>query len=65
LLSIHHVLKKIGKVARHQWLTPVIVAAQEAESRRIAVQTQPRQMVAGPYLVKTYHKKGLVERLKI
>jgi hypothetical protein len=31
--------------AGHQWLTPVIPATQEAESRRIAVQSQPAQIV--------------------
>jgi hypothetical protein len=35
----------ITKSARHQWLTPVILAAQEAEIRRIMVQSQPRQIV--------------------
>jgi hypothetical protein len=30
---------------RHQWLTPVILAAQEAEIRRITVQRQPWQIV--------------------
>jgi hypothetical protein len=29
----------------HQWLTPVILASQEAEIRRIAVGSQPRQTV--------------------
>jgi hypothetical protein len=33
------------KEARHQWLTPVILATQEAEIRRIAVQSQSRQIV--------------------
>jgi hypothetical protein len=31
--------------ARCWWLTPVIVVTQEAEIRRIAVRSQPRQIV--------------------
>jgi hypothetical protein len=34
-------LKQTG----HQWLTPVILATQEGEIRRIAVKSQPRQIV--------------------
>jgi hypothetical protein len=29
----------------HWWLTPVLLATQEAEIRRIMVQIQPRQIV--------------------
>jgi hypothetical protein len=35
-------------VTRNQWLTPVILATQEAEIRRITVRS--------PYLEKPYHK---------
>jgi hypothetical protein len=36
--------KKLDE-AGHQWLTPVILVIQEAEIRRIIVQSQPRQIV--------------------
>jgi hypothetical protein len=36
---------KFLKEAGYQWLTPVILATQEAEIRRTAVQSQPRQIV--------------------
>jgi hypothetical protein len=51
--------------ASHQWLTPVILATQEAEIKRIKVQSQSRQRVHETYLEKTHHKKGLVEWLKV
>jgi hypothetical protein len=35
-----HLLNTIFAFARHQWLTPVILATQEAEIRRIMVQSQ-------------------------
>jgi hypothetical protein len=38
------ILKKL--LARHQWLTPIIlVATQEAEIRRIVVRSQPGEIV--------------------
>jgi hypothetical protein len=41
----------------------VILATQEAEIRRIVVQSQPTNS-SRLYLEKTHHKKGLVEWLK-
>jgi hypothetical protein len=45
-------LKKKFRIARRWWLTPVILAAQEAEIRRIMVQSQSRQISQK----KTHHK---------
>jgi hypothetical protein len=39
------------------WLTPVILATQEAEIRRIAVRSQPWQIVHEALSRKTLHKK--------
>jgi hypothetical protein len=36
-------MKKI--IARHWWLTPVILTTQDVEIRRILVRSQPRQTV--------------------
>jgi hypothetical protein len=48
------------------WLTPVIPAAQEAEIRRIAVLSQPRQIVVESLSQKNpSQKRGLVEWLKV
>jgi hypothetical protein len=47
------------------WLTPVILATQELEIRRTAVQSQLRQIVHETLSRKTLHKKGLVEWLKV
>jgi hypothetical protein len=44
---------------------PIILATQEVEIRRIAIQSQPRQIVHETLSQKTHHKKGLVEWLKV
>jgi hypothetical protein len=44
---------------------PVILATQEAEIRRITVQSQPGQIVCETLSRKILHKKGLVEWLKV
>jgi hypothetical protein len=49
---------KIRETAGQQWLTSVILATQEAEIRRIAVQSQPGQIVLPePILKKPIRKK--------
>jgi hypothetical protein len=52
-------------MAWHLWLTPVILATQEAEIRRITVQSQAGQIVHETLPRKSPHKKGLVEWLKV
>jgi hypothetical protein len=44
---------------------PVILVTQEAEIRRITVQSQPGQIVWKTLSEKTHHKKRLVEWLKV
>jgi hypothetical protein len=53
--------------AGHQWLTPVILATQEAEIKRITVRSQPREIgQRDPISKKPFtKKKGLVEWLKL
>jgi hypothetical protein len=47
-------------------LMAIILATQEAQIRRIAVQSQPGQRVHGILSQKKkHHKKGLVEGLKV
>jgi hypothetical protein len=48
--------------ARRRWLTPVILATQEAEIRRILIRSQARaKCSARPYLEKPFTIIGLVE----
>jgi hypothetical protein len=46
-------------------VTSVILATRGAEISRIAVQSQPGQIVHETLSQKTLHKKGLVEWLKV
>jgi hypothetical protein len=46
-MVVHHSTAcniKILEMTRHRWLTPVILATQEEEIRRIVDQSQPRQI---------------------
>jgi hypothetical protein len=44
------------------WLTPVIQATQEAEIKRMVVQSQPQQIVLEtPFSKKIHHKKELLK----
>jgi hypothetical protein len=52
-------------LARHWRLTPIILATQEAEIRRIVVQSQLWKIIHETQLKKTLHKHGLVEWLKV
>jgi hypothetical protein len=59
-------LLESGFCAGFWHLTPVILAIQEAEIRRIEVGSQPRQIVQETLSQKKKnHKKGLVEWLKV
>jgi hypothetical protein len=53
-------LVKRKELARSRWLTPVILATQEAEIRRIVVQSQPGEIVP-----ESFTKIGLVKCLKV
>jgi hypothetical protein len=54
---------KLSFLARHWWLTHVILDAQEAEIRRITIRSQPVQILCETLSQKkkNHHKKGRVE----
>jgi hypothetical protein len=56
---------KSQRVTRHWWLTPVILATQEADVRRIMVRRQPRQIVPETISKTLITKKELAEWLKV
>jgi hypothetical protein len=64
ILNITHTLLKTKDkvLLGHRWLMPVILSTQEAEIRRIAVQSQPGQTVWGDPISKISNTKtGLAE----
>jgi hypothetical protein len=58
LKVISRLVEPGSKTARHWRLTPVLLATQEAENRKAAVRSQPRQIVHEILPRKTHHKKG-------
>jgi hypothetical protein len=56
----HKAIKTTSQFSRSQWLAPIVLTTQEAEIKRIAVQSNPRQIVHKTYLQNTQHKEGLV-----
>jgi hypothetical protein len=53
--SLSLIFKQEKKLAGRQWLSPVFLATQEAEIRRIKVQSLPRQIVRKTLSQKTHH----------
>jgi hypothetical protein len=58
-------LSQKQKTAGHWWLTPVILATQEAEIRRLTVRSQPGQIVHETLSQKHPSQKGLAEWLEV
>jgi hypothetical protein len=59
-------MKDLSSLARCQWPTPIILITQEAETRRITVQSQSVQIVHETLSQKNLSpKERLVEWLKV
>jgi hypothetical protein len=56
---------KVAVTVGCRWLTPILLATQEAEIRKINVGSQPRQIVHENLSGKTLSGKSLVEWLKM
>jgi hypothetical protein len=56
---------KHSPIRIRSWLTPVILAIQEAEIRRTGLKSAPANNSTRTYLKKTFMKIGLVEWLKV
>jgi hypothetical protein len=61
LLAIRKMQIKNKIRARLWWLTPVILATQEAEISRITVRSQPGESVPKTYLKNIQRETGLAE----
>jgi hypothetical protein len=61
-MSFIFLLLKISFHTGYRWLTPVILATQEAEIRRIKIRRQPWQNSSTrPYVQKPLHKESVGE----
>jgi hypothetical protein len=57
---------KMHLITRHRWLTPAILATQEAEIRRLMVQSKHQANSSCDLISKNpSQKKGLVEWLQV
>jgi hypothetical protein len=52
-------------VAGHVWLTPIILATQEAEIRKIIIQSQPGQIICETLSQKILPQKKLLNKQMI
>jgi hypothetical protein len=57
-IILNEIVIKLPVRAGHQWLTPIILATQEAEISRIEAGSQPREIVQDPISKYPTQKKG-------